>query len=144
MRFQCILKSILHEKTTNELLVSVYTLLRACTVRDHAALPRMSANADFSTLLKCLVSGKKSIEQLRPSEPHTSEQCGKKFFVSYVRTYVLVLVLITPKSLPALILRVLASFVNSKTVHKLTVAACLYIIARPDSQFLCTHVYFFL
>ena len=68
----------------------------------------------------------------------------KKFFVSYVRTYVLVLVLITPKSLPALILRVLASFVNSKTVHKLTVAACLYIIARPDSQFLCTHVYFFL
>ena len=22
-------------------------------------------------------------------------------------------------------------------------AACLYIIARPDSQFLCTHVYFF-
>ena len=38
----------------------------------------------------------------------------KKFFVSYVCTYVLVLVLITPKSLPALILRVLASFVNSK------------------------------
>ena len=55
------------------------------------------------------------------SEPHTSEQCGKKFFVSYdVRTYVLVLALITPKSLPALILRVLASFVNSKTVHELT------------------------
>ena len=38
-------------------------------VRDHAALPRMSANADFSTPLKCLVSGKKSIEQLRPSAP---------------------------------------------------------------------------
>ena len=38
-------------------------------VRDHAALPRMSANADFSTPLKCLVSGKKSIEQLRPSTP---------------------------------------------------------------------------
>ena len=38
----------------------------------------------------------------------------KKFFVSYV----LVLVLITPKSLPALILRVLASFVNSKTIHQ--------------------------
>ena len=37
-----------------------------------------------------------------------------------VRPYVLVLVLITSKSLPALILRVLASFVNSKTVHKLT------------------------
>ena len=32
----------------------------------------------------------------------------------------MVLVLITQKSLPALILRVLASFVNSKTVHKLT------------------------
>ena len=43
----------------------------------------------------------------------------KKFFVSYV-SYVLVLVLITPKSLPALILRVLESLVNSKTVHKLT------------------------
>jgi len=54
------------------------------------------------------------------SEPHTSEQCGKKFFVTYVRTYVLVLVLITPKSLPALILQVIASFGNSKTVHKLT------------------------
>ena len=38
-------------------------------VGDHAALPRMSANADFSTLLKCLASGKKSIEQLRPSAP---------------------------------------------------------------------------
>jgi len=38
-------------------------------VRDHAALPRMSANADFSTPLKCLASGKKSIEQLRPSAP---------------------------------------------------------------------------
>ena len=43
----------------------------------------------------------------------------KKFFVTYVRTYVLVLVLITPKSLPSLILRVLASFVNSKTIHQL-------------------------
>jgi len=31
LSFQCILKSILHEKTTNELLVSLYTLLRACT-----------------------------------------------------------------------------------------------------------------
>jgi len=30
-RFQCILKSILHEKTTNELLTSFYTLLCACT-----------------------------------------------------------------------------------------------------------------
>ena len=38
-------------------------------VGDHAALPRMSANADFSTLLKCLASAKKSIELLRPSAP---------------------------------------------------------------------------
>jgi len=38
-------------------------------VRDHAALPRILANADFSTPLKCLASGKKSIEQLRPSAP---------------------------------------------------------------------------
>ena len=35
-------------------------------VRDHAALPRMSANADFSTPLKCLASGK-SIEQRAPA-----------------------------------------------------------------------------
>ena len=72
MRCQCILKSILHEKTTNELLiVSIlyYVPVLSSYVRDHAALPRMSANADFSTLLKCLASGKKSIEQLRPSAP---------------------------------------------------------------------------
>ena len=56
------------------------------------------------------------------SEPHTSEQCGS----CNVRPYVLVLVLITPKSLPALILRVLASFVNSKTVHKLTTQRLQY------------------
>ena len=53
------------------------------------------------------------------SEPHTSEQCG----TCLVRPYVLVLVLITSKSLPALILRVLASFVHSKTVHKLVKTA---------------------
>jgi len=35
----------------------------------HAALPRMSVNTDFSTLVKCLASGKKSIEQLRHSAP---------------------------------------------------------------------------
>jgi len=35
------------------------------------------------------------------------------------RSYILVLVLITLKSLPALILRVLVSFVNSKAIHKL-------------------------
>jgi len=38
-------------------------------VRNNAALPRMPANADFSTPLKCLASGKKSIEQLHPSAP---------------------------------------------------------------------------
>ena len=49
------------------------------------------------------------------SEPHTSEYVGKKLFVSYVRTYVpyvLVLVLITSKPLPALILRVLAFYLS--------------------------------
>jgi len=52
-------------------LVSIlyYVPVLSSYVGDHAALPRMSANADFSTLLKCLVSGKKSIEQLRPSVP---------------------------------------------------------------------------
>ena len=53
-----------------------FIVLRACTIkqlcyciRNHAALTRISANADFSTQLKCLASGKKSIEQLRPSPP---------------------------------------------------------------------------
>jgi len=31
LRFQCILKSILHEKPTNELLISLYSLLRVST-----------------------------------------------------------------------------------------------------------------
>ena len=45
-----------------------------------------------------------------------SRKEGKKdMYVSYV----LVPVLITLKSLSALILRVLASFVNSNTIHKL-------------------------
>ena len=44
-----------------------YVLQVGSYVHDHAALPRMSANADFSTPLKYLASGKKSIEQLRPS-----------------------------------------------------------------------------
>jgi len=50
-------------------------------------------------------------------EPHTSEQNGEKkdMYVSYI----LVLVLIMLKWLSALILRVLASFVNSNTIHKL-------------------------
>jgi len=48
---------------------------------------------------------------------HTSEQNGgkKDMYISYV----LVIVLITLKSLLALVLRVLASFVNSNTIHKL-------------------------
>ena len=54
----CLQVSILH-----------YVPVLSSYVHDHAALPRMSANADFSTLLKCLASGKKSIEQLRPSAP---------------------------------------------------------------------------
>ena len=46
-----------------------YVLVLSSYVGDHAALLRMSANADFSTLLKCLASGKRSIEQLCPSVP---------------------------------------------------------------------------
>jgi len=46
-----------------------YVPVLSSYVGDRAALPRMSANADFSTLLKCLASGKKSIERLRPSAP---------------------------------------------------------------------------
>jgi len=73
LHFHCILKSTLREKTTNELLISLYILyylpVLSSYVRDHAALLRMSANADFSTLLKCLASGKKTIEQLCPSVP---------------------------------------------------------------------------
>ena len=73
LHFWCILKIILHRKTANKLLISHYTLLRACIlssyVCDHTASPRISANADFSTTLKCLASGKKSIEQLCPSTP---------------------------------------------------------------------------
>jgi len=46
-----------------------YVPVLSSYVGDHAALLRMSANADFSTLLKCLASGRKSIEQLHPSVP---------------------------------------------------------------------------
>jgi len=52
------------------------------------------------------------------SKPYTSEWCGKKLDVSFVRTFI-VCVLIMSKSLPALILQVLVSFVDSKTIHKL-------------------------
>jgi len=50
-------------------------------VGDHAALPRMLADADVSTLLKCLASGKKSIEQLRLSAPRQSS--GLELLVVY-------------------------------------------------------------
>jgi len=72
LRFQCILKSIHHEKTTNELLVSLYTLLCACTKQLCRWLCSLTKNVSecwLSTLLKCLASGKKSIEQLHPSAP---------------------------------------------------------------------------
>ena len=52
-----------------QVFILYYVPVLSSYVRDHAALPRMSANADFSTQLKCLASGKKSIEQLRPSAP---------------------------------------------------------------------------
>ena len=64
------------------------------------------------------------------SKPHTSEWCGKKIRC-IVRTYVLVLVLITSKSLPALILQVIVSFVNPKTIHKLKLLSEKTQIAVP-------------
>ena len=71
LHFQCILKSIPHEKAANELLISHYTWLRICIKQlpMFAALQRISATADFSTILKYLASGKKSVEQLRPATP---------------------------------------------------------------------------
>ena len=44
--FQCILKSIFHEKTTNKLLISLYTLLRACT--KHLCMWPCSLTENFS------------------------------------------------------------------------------------------------
>ena len=46
-----------------------YVPIVSSYVCDHAALPRMSANADFYIPLKCLASGKKSVEQQRPCVP---------------------------------------------------------------------------
>jgi len=69
--FQCILKSILHEKTTNELLICLDTLLRACSKHLCMWLCSLTENfsdADFFTPLMCLASGKKSIEQLHPGK----------------------------------------------------------------------------
>jgi len=58
-----------YERIANKSLYIYYVPVLSSYVRDHAALPRMSANADFSTPLKCLALGKKSVEQLRPSAP---------------------------------------------------------------------------
>jgi len=46
-----------------------YTLLLISYVRDHAASPRISAD---TTALKCLASGKKSIEPSHPNVPHSA------------------------------------------------------------------------
>jgi len=62
----------LHEKASNEFLIVTilyYMPVPNSCVCDHAAPLRMSVNADLSTALKCLASGKKSIEQLCPSVP---------------------------------------------------------------------------
>jgi len=66
--FECILNSILHKKTANELLIGPYTLLHAIAssyVCGHAAITKIT------TTLKCLASGKykKSIETLWPTVP---------------------------------------------------------------------------
>ena len=62
-------------------------------VGDHAALLRMSANADFSTLLKCLASGKKSIEQLRPSAPRQTSA------LELLEVYCFLILLVYPRAL---------------------------------------------
>jgi len=46
-----------------------YVPVLSSYVHDHAALPRISVNADFSTPLRHLASGKKLVEQLCPSTP---------------------------------------------------------------------------
>jgi len=58
LRMNCLYISILY-----------YIPVLSSYVRDHAASPRISVNADFSTPLKCLGSGNNSIEQLGPSAP---------------------------------------------------------------------------
>ena len=69
LHFQCTLKNIYHEQTTNELFIILCALQRACTKQLYAALQRISVNADSSTPLKCLASGIKSVEQPHPSTP---------------------------------------------------------------------------
>jgi len=58
-----------------------------CYVCDHATLPRISENAGFSTPLKCLASGKKSVEQLCPSMPWQTS--ALELLVFYCFTYLL-------------------------------------------------------
>jgi len=43
----------------------------------------MSVNADFSTALKCLASGKKSIERLRPSTPQQTSALELLLFYNF-------------------------------------------------------------
>jgi len=71
-------------------------------VCDHAASPRMSANADYSTTLKCLASGKKSTEQLCPSAPRQISALELLLFsnfrlllvyIAYIRLYYGMLIL---------------------------------------------------
>ena len=52
-------------------------------VCDHATLPRMSANADLPTTLKCLASGKKSIERSIPIDPRQTSAI-ELFLVCYL------------------------------------------------------------
>ena len=65
--------------------VSLYILyympVLSSYVRDHVTLPRISANADSCTPLKCLTSGKKSIKPLRPSTPRQTS--ALELLVSY-------------------------------------------------------------
>jgi len=84
--FQCILKSILHKKTSNKFLICHYTLLHACTkhiCKYHAALPRMSVNADFSTTFKCTTfKCLASVKKLR-SSMHRQTSAWRKLIRKY-------------------------------------------------------------
>ena len=70
LHFQCILKStyLPCKKALSELHISHHTSLYACTehlcICDNGDSLRISADADLSNALKCLESGKKSIQQL--------------------------------------------------------------------------------
>jgi len=67
------LLKISQSPTLSKLSIGCYTLLHAFTEQlyafDHAASPRMSANAVLSTTHKCLASGKK-LQVNRTINPH--------------------------------------------------------------------------